>query len=73
MIKEPSTWGGIGVIVAGVERFVAQPVTVQSWMMLGGSVAAGLAAVFLRERGGVGAAGAAGTNVTVTQVQGVVK
>ena len=65
IMKEPSTWGGIGLIFAGVERFLQSPVTSNSWALLGASVCAGVAAIVLRESSGAMGAGQQSQTVTV--------
>lgn len=64
-MKEPSTWGGIGLMFSGFERFLQSPVTSQSLVLLGASVGAGIAAVVLRESPPSAGAGQQSQNVTV--------
>lgn len=45
-IKEPSTWAGIGLIAQAVATLLSDPGNVQAWA----SLAAGVAAVIVRER-----------------------
>lgn len=48
--KEPSTWAGLASLATTVQMFLATPRhTVGEWCMFGGSVLAGVAAVFMRE------------------------